>query len=296
MKIYCACNGSNAAVPYLVGMRVLCSYWYMRGNQRPKELMYMDDESIMDSGLFSLMFGSEKGTLPETFEAYEEYTKQYLEDVDKWGYKGFLVESDVHRLLGMDAVHRLRELYEPFGNRVIYVWHMPEGRDGLRKLAVERDYIAISVPELRMISSKGNATLSTIKVVPGLLNEIADACSKAGVRMPRVHLLGGTVKSLMQGILAYSSDSTSWLYGVRKGKATIYTPARGISQVSIRSDAHEQFLNYVSENYPQVVKHAKAQNSPSMQHCFLNMAVTATAYRIYQDWLDAHYDPIPLRF
>lgn len=296
MKIYAAGNSEHMEAVHAVGLRMLCSYWYMKNNSSPPELSLMDETSIMDSGLFSLMFGAEKGTLPSTHEAYEEYTNQYLEAIDRWGYKGFFVESDVHRLLGMESVFKLRELYRPFGSRVIHVWHYPEGEDGLKRLAVAHDYIAISVPELRLLSGqkKGEKDLSTNRVVPMLLNIVRDACQQAGVKMPRVHLLGGTVKSLMETTQAYSADSTSWLYGVRMGKATIFNPTNGMVQVSSRSKAFYQFTDYVRDVYPHAIHWAESKGE--QKEYFTNMVVVAAAYRMHQDWLDTHYKPIEMRF
>lgn len=274
----------------------LVSYWYFRtlkdAPQVLRALVDKPDHLVMDSGLFSLMFGSEKGTLPETYEAYRDYTRRYLDDVAKWDFPMTIVEADTHRLLGMDATLRLREEFEPLGDLAMYVWHYPEGLDGLERLAREKSFIAVSVPEMRMLSSGGSHVGQNKKVkgmVGNLLRRIHRAC---GDSPPRIHLLGCTVEEMMQTRLAWSCDSTSWLGGIMYGTATMWDPGKGLVDVNVRSERFQAYVKYATEQFPDAV--AFAEKQPNTKY-YLNCLACAYAYAQYQKWLDSRFTPVPMR-
>ncbi len=249
---------------------------------------------IIDSGLFSFMFGSEQGKLPSTYEAYRDYTLRYIDKVQGWGLDGCtLVESDTHRLLGMDATLRLREEFAPLGSRVMYVWHQPEGLDGLVKLARERDYIGIGLPELRVIASGGKAPIGQSSLVTrmckDLLKRVHDGCDG---KPPRIHLLGCTVQDLMETRLAWSCDSTSWLSGVRFGNGCVWTPVEGLQSAGLRSERFAKFRAMACAAFPKAVEFAEKQSNADY---YLNCFACAYAYALYQEWLDANYTHVPMR-
>lgn len=276
----------------------LVSYWYAKKGIRTREQALGADPRnvIMDSGLFSLMFGSEKGTIPSTLDAYERYTTQYLEDLAAWKFGGYVVEADVHKLLGMDAVHRLRRHFTPLGDRVIYVWHREEGLDGLLKLAEERSYIAISVPEIRSIVSGGGSVTASSDVVQvrvfDLLRRIHAHCKTRGILPPRIHLLGCTVASMMQTRLAWSCDSTSWLAGIQYGRGFIWNPQGRFEGAAIRSDAFLRWRAECEAMFPSSAEYARASQNPEY---YLNIMACAAAFREYQGWLDARFQHVPMR-
>ena len=281
-----------AAHPYR-----LASYYYLKNMRDPtstlKALVDRPEHLIVDSGLYSLMFGSEQGSIPSTYEAYRDYTLRYIEDMQKWCPDCFIVEADTHRLLGMDATHRLREEFKPLGSKVMYVWHQPEGLDGLEVLAREKDYIGIGLPELRMISNGGTSTVQQSGIVNrmarDLLRRVHAAC---GDSPPRIHLLGCTVKDLMETSLAWSCDSTSWLSGIRYGNGCIWTSHGGLSTVGIRSPRFLRFREQAMDAYPDATDFANAQSNPDY---YLNCLACAYAYALYQTWLDTRYSPKPAR-
>lgn len=274
----------------------LVSYLYIRDLPNPASVLRMlvDDprDMIVDSGLFSLMFGSEQDTLPKTFEAYRDYTKRYLDDVEAWGMPFTLVEADTQKLLGLEATLRLRELFAPLGSRVIYVWHKEEGLDGLVKLAQERDYIAISVPELRSLSSKGGSVAGhgaqVNRMVGDLLRRVHEACPG---RPPRIHLLGCTITDLMETSLAWSCDSTSWLSGLRFGNACLYVNGK-LQTANVRSERFVRFRAKAAQAFPAAAEYAAAQKNPGY---YLDALGCAYAFALYQAQLDTRYSPVPMR-
>ena len=223
----------------------LCSYYYLRDNVQAcatiLDAARDGSEWTMDSGLFSLMFGSDKGTL-STFDAFRSYALKYLEDVNSWGWKHAIVECDVQKLLGVKETEKLRdEIFRPSGREVIYVWHLPEGEDGLRRLARNEKRIALSVPELRNVYGTGSNKLKTALI--RLLAIIKDEGN------PRVHLLGNTQSSLVT-LPADSGDSTSWLAGGRYGTGYTYDVARRkVETVSVYSPRWRAWRAWCGKHY-----------------------------------------------
>ena len=272
----------------------LISYFYLRQQAKATAALLKaangdNRDLIVDSGLYSFMFGSEQGKLPSTYEAYRDYTRKYLDDMAGWGSDCTLVEADTHRLLGMDATERLREEFKPLGSRVMYVWHQPEGLDGLIKLARERDYIALSLPEIRMIAAANKKSGDPNAMCNDLLRRVHAGCNG---QPPRIHLLGCTQQELMETRYAYSCDSTSWLSGIRYGQGCTWSHKKGLGRVSISSP---QFLAFRAEAelaHPESAALARSQTNADY---YLNVLGCAYAYVLYQAWLDSHYTPIPCR-
>lgn len=188
-KLVAAVAGSLAAdstaTPYL-----LTSYWYSRlqagdkANGLWRKLYdFVDAEWVVDSGLFTMMFGSGRG---RTYDIKElrAYTAKYVRYLNEIRFRHYAVEMDVHKVLGMNAVFELRAYLEDHWpvEQTIYVWHEEEGIDGLQRLAAERPYIALSIPELRQVASKRKLDLNMLTL--NLLRTINEAGS------PKVHLLG----------------------------------------------------------------------------------------------------------
>lgn len=224
-------------MPHLIGYPYrLCSYFYAKELPalqfaRLVETSLDGSEWIMDSGLFSFMFGAQKGML-KTFDDYKSYALTYLAAVNAWGWKHAIVECDVQRVLGVPETERLRdEVFRPSGHEVVYVWHIPEGEDGLARLAQREKRIALSVPELRQVL--GTGPTGGLKVRAALIH-LLGVIRKSGAS-PRVHLLGNTERSLV-GLPADSCDSTSWNSGGRYGWGYSYDPAqRWLEQLSLYS-------------------------------------------------------------
>lgn len=275
----------------------LFSYLYIQKLSDPGIVvrMFESNSMIIDSGLFSFMFGSEKGRLDPIYEVYRDYTKQYLSDLNEWGYAGWIVESDTHRLLGMKATKRLRKLFEEKEDRTIFVWHQPEGLDGLEKLALRYDYVALSIPELRMLAGNGIVGGGS-DVVPRMVNDllarIHSVCKRNGVLPPKVHLLGCTSERMMQTRLAWSCDSTSWLSGVRFGNGYVWHPTNGLRSVGLRSEMFRRYRAATLAKFPEAVEFA---DSRQKSEYYYDTLTCARAFAEYQSWLDTRISPVRMR-
>lgn len=170
--------------------------------------------TIIDSGLFTFMFGAGKGQGDHTFESMREWMHRIVRfahdnDVPNASW----VECDVQRILGPEAAWKLRtEMRELMGGReVINVFHLPDGEEGFRKLVEFSDYIAISVPELRLYQSK------TYKKTAHYMAVLARRLKPS----IKIHLLGCTeYQMLSDNAFCTSADSSSWTYGTRYGFIT----------------------------------------------------------------------------
>lgn len=172
----------------------------------PKHIADVSLHTIQDSGLFTLMFGSQKSAKKDSllinrwYDGLVEYTLAHGQPVT-------CVEVDCQKVLGVEAAWEFRERMRRDlpNNRIINVFHLEDGRKGLDRLIEFSDYIAISVPELRFNGKKNQ--------VPALARYIKK-------RKPSIdiHLLGCTEISLLKECsFATSADSTSWIAGKRFG-------------------------------------------------------------------------------
>lgn len=164
--------------------------------------------TIQDSGLFTLMFGAAKGC-KLTMQDMIEWQDKLIAFVQQNNLKCTCVEMDVQKVLGVneawDLRYRMRKLLK---NRQINVFHYEDGKDGLDRLIDFSDYIAISVPEMRIIKP------GTFR---GYVHQLAWYIKN---RKPEIdiHLLGCTdFKMLKENKFCTTADSTSWLSGIKFG-------------------------------------------------------------------------------
>ncbi len=256
----------------------LSSYFGLSSTERDEVLDLSKDGShhIMDSGLFSFLFGGEKGKFTK-YDQFKAYADKYVDTMHKWGWKHAIVDCDAQMIIGVDETQRLREeVFEKSGLEVIYVWHLPNGLDGLQEMAKKYKRIALSVPELRnryceanskvieakksgtvyetlagpnefVRSTRGGAKLKT--VVLQLLKIVRDTGAN-----PRVHLLGNTEAGNLT-LPAESGDSSSWIYGSTFGKGHVYraggAPGHGKMEIlNIRSPRWRQWVEQCAHRYP----------------------------------------------
>ncbi len=168
-----------------------------------KENIAYEKHTIMDSGLFTLMFGAHAGKRDRRF--IERWTHELANFVNANGIKATCVEVDAQKVLGVDEAWEMRRILrkELPNNRIINVFHLEDGAKGLDRLIEWSDYIAVSVPELRLAYGLGKAhEEATIRFANYIKN-----------RKPSIdiHLLGCTSKRLLRECrFCTSSDSTSW--------------------------------------------------------------------------------------
>ena len=179
------------------------------------ELPKMAKHVIMDSGLFTLMFGACKDIKPD-----EAFIRRYKDAICEFINENNLdssiacVECDCQKLLGTELAWELRkQMREQIPNTVINVFHYEDGRKGLDRLIEFSDYIAISVPELRIVKPK------TYK------EDVYSLASYIKNKRPELnlHLLGCTEKAILTRCnFATSADSTSWQQVNRYGRLMGY--------------------------------------------------------------------------
>lgn len=177
----------------------------------PKIIEPLRKHVIMDSGLFTLMFGAEKGK-KQTIESLTEWQDKTAAFVKQNNLKCTIVEIDCQKVLGVEQAWYFRERMKKVmpHNRHINVFHLEDGKRGLDRLIEYADYIAVSVPELRIHSRK------TYKGdVTRLTHYIKNKKPKIDI-----HLLGCTEKGLLrENKFCTSADSTSWLSANRYGNS-----------------------------------------------------------------------------
>lgn len=231
---------------------------------------------ILDSGLFSFMFGSSKGVL-RTYEDYKRYAETYLEDVLRWDYPHRLVECDVQRVLGVAECERLRdEVFRPSGLPVIYVWHAPEGPEGLRRLAAREKHIALSIPELRMISEQAGPPKR-------VLIELFRIIRSSGGN-PSVHLLGNTEMALM-GLPGDSCDSSSWIASGKYGDGQMFCfDSRTLRKVSIYSPKWRAWQAYCEAQHPEAFANIhRTWPEPARYQYYAVVACNAISYLFFME-------------
>lgn len=163
---------------------------------------------IQDSGLFTLMFGAKKGT-KQTKESLIIWQDKLIGFVQQNGITATCVEIDCQKVLGVEEAWYFRErMKRKLKNRQINVFHMEDGYKGLDRLIEFSEYIAFSIPELRIVKPKTFRQF-TKRLVSYTKN-----------RKPEIdiHLLGCTDKIMLsENKECTSADSTSWISGLRYG-------------------------------------------------------------------------------
>lgn len=166
---------------------------------------------IIDSGLFTLMFGAKKGgqLTHQDLRNWMHRIVRFAKD-NQLGNGCSFVECDCQKLAGPEFAWQLRrEMRELMdGREIINVFHLEDGADGFDRLVNFSDYIAISVPELRF--NKG----SQYKQITATL------ARRARMLKPdvKIHLLWCTeIGMLRQNSFVTSSDSSSWTSSARFG-------------------------------------------------------------------------------
>lgn len=273
----------------------LCSYFYLQ-DEPPKVLkLHLEtqqdpgSEWIMDSGLFSYMFGAAKGQL-KGYDDFKRYACTYVEKMHKWGWKHAIVECDAQRILGIDATNKLRdEVFRQSGFEVIYTWHIPEGEDGLLELAKREKRLALSVPEFRQVSGGGAQATGQVKkmILRGL-----SIIRKAGTN-PRVHLLGNTENKLVT-MPADSCDSSTWTSAARWGFGQLYDhEKRQLGQASIYSPKWRVWREWCFDHFPNAFARLQAQCHTTAQRAYFdNVACSAIAMMMLNERLNGGEDAL----
>lgn len=166
----------------------------------PKEIEKFSQHTIMDSGLFTLMFGAHKGKRDKAF--LNQWMDAMIQFVLDNNIKATCVECDCQKVLGVDEAWEFRRRFrDSISNPIINVFHYEDGNVGLDRLIEFTDYIAISVPELRIVKPKTYKE-DVYRLACYIKNRKPDI---------KIHLLGCTeVKMLERCNFCTTADSTSW--------------------------------------------------------------------------------------
>jgi hypothetical protein len=146
------------------------------------------------------MFGARAGKRDKTYLL--EWQDALMNFVIENKLKSTCVEVDCQKVLGPDEAWELRyRMRDKLPNRQINVFHLEDGQKGLDRMIEFSDYIAISVPELRIV--KGKTHKEDVYRLACYIKE----------KKPEIdiHLLGCTAKNILNRCrFCSSSDSTSW--------------------------------------------------------------------------------------
>ena len=194
---------------------------------------------ILDSGLFTLMFGSHKGKKDEAYlDKWYEYLTDYVLHEE---YTGTMVEVDCQKVLGVEKAWEYRKkMKDKVSNRIINVFHIEDGQKGLDRLIEYSDYIALSVPELRFINKK--------EYLYRLANYIKN--KKPNID---IHLLGFTEKTNLEKMsFCTTCDSSSWISGIRYGQVETIKGKGHIDNIkkSIINENLNKWLDVRNEKFP----------------------------------------------
>lgn len=197
----------------------------------PKEIEKFAKHSIMDSGLFTLMFGAHQGKRDKPF--LQRWQQAMIDFIKQNNIKSTIVECDCQKVLGPNEAWEFRRQFrDAISNPIINVFHYEDGHKGLDRLIEFADYIAISVPELRILKRR------TYK------DDVYRLACYVKNKKPEIdiHLLGCTeVKLLERCKFATTADSTSWQSVNRFGRIM------GNHTNTIRPDVKEKCRNAVME-------------------------------------------------
>ena len=200
---------------------------------------------IQDSGLFTLMFGSQKNITKDEalvnrwYDSLVEFTLNHGQPVT-------CVEVDCQKVLGVEKAWEFRQRmkHDLPNNRIINVFHLEDGMKGLDRLIEFAEYIAISVPELRF-SGKVNWTTKIAQYIKS--------------RKPTIdiHLLGCTAtKLLRENTYCTSCDSTTYVVPKRFG----FLGGRHIR--NIKTDAIIDYFG--QEHFNNVAEYNNEQNTRTL--------------------------------
>lgn len=209
---YCISKGANikyllfSVFGYISNCLNIKSFTWFKGTPIFEEFKHLNTKhSIMDSGLFTLMFGAHAGKRNEKeIDIWYNTLVQFVIDNK---IQTTCVEVDCQKILGIKKAWELRKKMKldlP-NNRQINVFHKDDGLKGLDEMIDFSDYIAISVPELRALGQKN------------YINKIAYYIKNKKPSID-IHLLGCTEKNILKDLsFCSSSDSTSWIQINRYG-------------------------------------------------------------------------------
>lgn len=203
--------------------------------ESPIYLQNASRHAIMDSGLFTLMFGAHAGQRDTKF--VEKWYNLIVDFVQKIGYTKTVVEVDCQKILGIEKAWEFRQRMKNDlpNNRQINVFHKEDGQKGLDRMIEFSEYIAISVPELRSLGQK-NYTEKIANYIKSKKPSID------------IHLLGCTENKLLKSLnFCSTADSTSWQQVNRFGVLKYHDGEKTYSARNRDIDINKLMIRYERE-------------------------------------------------
>jgi hypothetical protein len=229
----------------------------------PRVLEKIANNTIMDSGLFTLMFGSRAGKRDRAF--MEKYQEALIDFVVSHKLKSICVETDCQKILGPEEawLFRLR-MKDKLPNRQINVLHYEDGPNGLDRLIEFSDYMGISVQEIHKRTGKDYKE-HTYRLASYIKNKKPDI---------DIHLLGATDKRLLNRCrFCTSADSTTWM-GVNR-----FGSIEGYAARHIRKEAMESAAPAVNK----VLYYCRKEPTKTRMRYYGNYYIAALIYKkIYE--------------
>jgi len=215
---------------------MLYSYWDILTKDASGQFLrramdiWPGDGLLIDSGLFTFLNNPNSGG--RTMDFYR-YANEYLEWLDKVGFRGLMVDVDAQKFTSPDEMHRIRELFDK--RRTFFVWH-PQDRIPPGEFACDKPYCAFAMREGKRPRAVSNlAALVAAK-------HFTDAGAE------RVHILG---TQNVHSNHTWSCDSTSWCSGPRFGTVPLWDAhARRFSLFPRTSPAVAEASKRASEALP----------------------------------------------
>ena len=256
MKVHFAGYAAHRQALDRAGIRyVLESFYEMRtmASVRLAEVirsMNSKPHAIIDSGLFTLMFGAKSST-ELTEQLIEQWQDEYANIITSSGFIHSVVECDVQKKLSPEFAWEMRKKFKTqVKNEIINVYHLEDGNPD--KLIDHSSYIAVSIPELRIAVSR--------KERDRITEYIATRAIRKG---KKVHLLGCTEKWMLKKYsFCTTCDSTSWMSSTKYGGVTKFpSVGKEIPIGSIKRNRIKDFNQGASDDYWQSVFWLRAYES-----------------------------------
>lgn len=213
---------------------------------------------IMDSGLFTLMFGAQSGKKDKKF--LEKWQNSLIEFVQNRNLSCTVVEVDCQKVLDPQSAWEFRKKLRDAlpNNRQINVFHLEDGQKGLDRMIEFSDYMAISVPEIR-IHRRKTYKEDVYQLSQYIKNKKPDI---------DIHLLGCTEKAILKKChFCTSSDSTSYQSTGR------YNTLDGFNMNYLKPEQRKRYIER-SENFMNTFqKEVHKELSQNYKKTFCNICI-----------------------
>ena len=254
------------ALPQIAGMKNYCV---------PKEIEKRFKHTIMDSGIFTLMYGAQAGRKDEAF--LDQWYRLLVEFVLENALQSTIVEVDCQKILGVEAAWKYRERMKNDlpNNRQMNVFHFEDGIDGLKRLIDFSDYISLGISEWKNggFEDWRDAVYRTVSFIKERKPEID------------IHLLGTSDwRLLKQCGFCTTADATSYLNATRYH--TLFGRKLPHSADDITDSRRSAFKHTIEE----LESLAGKEFTENMRYYYLKLSIAIDAYKERYQFLLGNQD------